>query len=377
MEKTTELLVVHAREAAKKTPFDWRVRRLALCQEWSDAVINRVLDHLQGTPDEVLSALKKAIDGLNLSALRGSGGDYALLQGSAAALGFSSFSAFEQFRQAHPDLSTLHQAKPCTAEATGPIVGVSLTEVVFMSSAGPLCFDRARIKAEVTVGDIVLAGRSGEIVIEPATIRKNLIKQLEPIQQDYMLKDTDAIAVNLRPYLETPHLVDGWITPQALVLKDGNLLSTNYLKTAGGGLILREALESNHAESPHGLRRRFDTGERLDVSHLQTQAKTPLADVKDSDLSEDEGLEHETTVEYGVNEVMSGGAPHNPFDSNFETQEQAEQAGREYLIENPEVSEIVVFRLTIIDNTITGDKTLLTIDRSDISNDLIAEVPRI
>lgn len=79
-------------------------------------------------------------------------------------------------------------------------------------------------------------------------------------------------------------------------------------------------------------------------------------------------------VEYGVNERMKGMANHNPFDSNFETQEQAEQAGRDYLIENPEVSEVVIFRLTIVDDKIIEDKTLLAIDRSGIES--TTEMPR-
>lgn len=75
---------------------------------------------------------------------------------------------------------------------------------------------------------------------------------------------------------------------------------------------------------------------------------------------------HATIVEYGVNEIMKGGVGHNPFDSNFETQELAEQAGRDYMEENPEVPEIVVFRLTIVNNTITNDETLSTLNRTDI-----------
>lgn len=85
---------------------------------------------------------------------------------------------------------------------------------------------------------------------------------------------------------------------------------------------------------------------------------------------------HETIVEYGVNELMKGGAWHNPFDSNFASQELAEQAGREYLIENAEVPEVVIFRLTIVDNTIIRDETLSSIDRSEISNHLVAQAPR-
>lgn len=77
------------------------------------------------------------------------------------------------------------------------------------------------------------------------------------------------IAQNLQKYLDTPELVAGWITPQAVMLRDGTLAYTSYLQTGGGGLILRGALESDkdahhvHPESVAGLIARFDAGERF------------------------------------------------------------------------------------------------------------------
>ena len=90
----------------------------------------------------------------------------------------------------------------------------------------------------------------------------------------------------------------------------------------------------------------------------------------------DEEVGSESIVEYGVNEIMPGGAGHNPFETNFATQDLAEQAARDYLVDNPEVPEAVVFRLTIVDNTITEDVTLLRVDRSDLSNEVIQSAPR-
>lgn len=74
------------------------------------------------------------------------------------------------------------------------------------------------------------------------------------------------VAPGLKPLLGTPELVDGWITSQAVALKDGSIRYTNYLNTGRGGLILRDALDPSHPESPQGLERRFLAGERYDVS---------------------------------------------------------------------------------------------------------------
>ena len=71
-----------------------------------------------------------------------------------------------------------------------------------------------------------------------------------------------------------------------------------------------------------------------------------------------------TLVEYGVNDCD---AKENPFERNFDTQEEAEQAGREYLRDNPECSAVVIFELTIVKDTIVSDNTLRTIKRDDLS----------
>ncbi|MEX3555318.1 MAG: hypothetical protein VB131_01385 [Burkholderia gladioli] len=71
------------------------------------------------------------------------------------------------------------------------------------------------------------------------------------------------VAENLREYLQKPELVDGWITPDAVALKDGSVKYTKYFTTPNGGLILRSALESDQPESPEGLVRRFEAGERF------------------------------------------------------------------------------------------------------------------
>lgn len=84
------------------------------------------------------------------------------------------------------------------------------------------------------------------------------------------------IADSLRKYLDTPELVAGWITPQAVMLNDGTLAYTKYFKTPGGGLILRDALDVEngeyHPESPLGLVGRFERGERFVPPTLAIEA---------------------------------------------------------------------------------------------------------
>lgn len=95
----------------------------------------------------------------------------------------------------------------------------------------------------------------------------------------------------------------------------------------------------------------------------------------DADGDEEEGTSSDgyETIEYGVNETGSG-VGSNPFESNFSSQREAEEAGMAYMRENPEVQSIAVFRLTIVDNTITNDETLASFDRSDLET--AAPAPR-
>jgi hypothetical protein len=112
-------------------------------------------------------------------------------------------------------------------------------------------------------------------VREAATLAERMgrsfVAESAPDPHQAMLREQGAalelregqVAENLRQYLNTPELVDGWITEKAVALKDGSVKYTQYLKTPGGGLILRSALEPDHPESPQGLVRRFEAGERL------------------------------------------------------------------------------------------------------------------
>jgi len=55
---------------------------------------------------------------------------------------------------------------------------------------------------------------------------------------------------------ENKHLVDFWITDEAAAMKDGTIAYTQYHDFGGGSLILREALDPDHPESPQGLVKR-------------------------------------------------------------------------------------------------------------------------
>lgn len=80
------------------------------------------------------------------------------------------------------------------------------------------------------------------------------------------------VAENLQVYLQRPELVDGWITPDAVALKDGSVMYTQYFKTPRGGLILRAALEPHEPESPQGLFHRFEAGERFVPEAMKLQS---------------------------------------------------------------------------------------------------------
>lgn len=138
-------------------PEDWKIRRLAYVQEWSDAVIDVALRHLQGTPD-VLGSMQKAADDLMLSVLRGN--DETLMERGAKALGFASADEFTQFKRENPFLSTCLKAEPAVEGAGGLVVGVSSTEVVFAAdSGGVMAFERAWLSSDVGVGDAVKVDR--------------------------------------------------------------------------------------------------------------------------------------------------------------------------------------------------------------------------
>lgn len=68
---------------------------------------------------------------------------------------------------------------------------------------------------------------------------------------------------SLQQYIDQPETVAGWVTDQAVVMKDGTMNVTSYLHYGHGGLVLRSALDPMSPESSEGLWRRWDSGERF------------------------------------------------------------------------------------------------------------------
>lgn len=144
-------------EKPVQQPDDWRIRRLAYVQEWSDAVIDCALRHLKDSPD-ALGVMQKAADDINLCALRGH--DEALLESGAKALGFSSADEFTHFKRENPFLSACLKAEPALEGSSGFVVGVSSTEVVFAADNGAvMAFERAWLSTDIAVGDVVKVDR--------------------------------------------------------------------------------------------------------------------------------------------------------------------------------------------------------------------------
>lgn len=68
-------------------------------------------------------------------------------------------------------------------------------------------------------------------------------------------------------------------------------------------------------------------------------------------------------VEYGVNFVSVKGIHENPFDSNFGTEQEAIDAGKEFLRDTPEEDKVVIYRAEYVDDTCVREETLHTITR--------------
>lgn len=152
-----ERLALPGVEKPVQQPDDWRIRRLAYVQEWSDAVIDCALRHLKDSPD-ALGVMQKAADDINLCALRGH--DEALLESGAKALGFSSADEFTHFKRENPFLSACLKAEPAQEGSSGFVVGVSSTEVVFAADNGAvMAFERAWLSTDIAVGDVVKVDR--------------------------------------------------------------------------------------------------------------------------------------------------------------------------------------------------------------------------
>ena len=73
-----------------------------------------------------------------------------------------------------------------------------------------------------------------------------------------------------------------------------------------------------------------------------------------------------TEVEYGINVVSSTGVQVNPFDENFGTEEEAVEAGEQYLRENAEEKKVAIFRAEYRNNECVRDESLSTISRDDL-----------
>lgn len=74
----------------------------------------------------------------------------------------------------------------------------------------------------------------------------------------------------------------------------------------------------------------------------------------------------ERIVEYGVNVTDGTVFPWNPFELNFARESDAEDAARQYLLDNPDEQHAVVFELVVVDDQIASDRILSTIYREDL-----------
>jgi hypothetical protein len=84
---------------------------------------------------------------------------------------------------------------------------------------------------------------------------------------------------SLQRYLDQPEIVTGWVTDQAVVMKDGTMKVTSYLNYGHGGLVLRSALDPISPESTQGLWRRWECGERfLPLSEIACKVAYDLLD---------------------------------------------------------------------------------------------------
>lgn len=143
---------------------DSRIQRLAFVQEWSDALVLRLLSmgEQRGlTGDELVCLAQKAADDLNLSRLRE--GDQALALAAAQSFGFASVAEMDQFVEANPTLMAEWLAEPAISECSGTVVAVALTQVVFATKDGKrFAFEKAQIQ-DIRVGDLVAVGKFGRV----------------------------------------------------------------------------------------------------------------------------------------------------------------------------------------------------------------------
>jgi hypothetical protein len=104
----------------------------------------------------------------------------------------------------------------------------------------------------------------------------------------------------------------------------------------------------------------------LNVDALANVSETDTARPAHETL-DDPAASPERVVEYGVNVTDGTAFPWNPFDRNFPAQPEADDAARQYLMDNPDLQSAEVFEMVIEDNQIVSDTILSTFHRDDMA----------
>lgn len=150
---------------------DWTANkqlvRLAFVNEWSDALVSRLVDKAveQGqSEEEILKRAMLAAENLTLSVLRE--GDCDLDERAANAFGFSSKSELDAFNIRNPMLSVELHAHAGWQACSGIVEAISSTEVVFQSEDGRRYFVDATKAQGAEVGCLIEVGDFGQIRVK-------------------------------------------------------------------------------------------------------------------------------------------------------------------------------------------------------------------
>lgn len=108
-----------------------KLQRLAFVQQWSDALIARMVSHCHANGLDPLSTAQRAADDLALSRLRGEDAD--LLERAAETFGFESGAQFRAFSIENPGLSSALAAKAPLHATLGRVIALSLTEAILIA----------------------------------------------------------------------------------------------------------------------------------------------------------------------------------------------------------------------------------------------------
>lgn len=141
------------------------VLRRAFVNMWSDALIERLVQHAPSqNPDALVAHAGRVADALGLSILRGC--DAQLEEQAARAFGFETFGEFNAFREAHPCLTKATAAQPALTDCEGRVELFSMTEVVLRTADRQLvALERACVPEEgVKEGVSLAVSRYGRCV---------------------------------------------------------------------------------------------------------------------------------------------------------------------------------------------------------------------